>query len=209
MLDAIGESALLQLRAMPDEAAAEYIDVRVCDLEEGYKRTFIERGMCLLEMEQRMLWKHRINPQTGEPFTSFERWVLVRCPQSRSDAYAALRAVKELRDIPREHLEAIPRCNVHILQSLSTAVRNEPEVLKAAREMSEREFVRHVQKHHPLQAIEARRKIQFTMPGGDVSLVEQSIQECMEKEQLSTKEDVLMFWALEYSAENMGAEDGR
>jgi hypothetical protein len=208
MLD-VTESSLIQLRGMDDTDAAIFLDARLRELEAQWKRTFIERGLILLEMEQRLLWKYLTNPLTSEPYTSFERWIVTAAPQSRSDAYAALRAVKELRDIPREHLEAIPRCNVHILQSLSTAVRNEPEVLKAAREMSEREFVRHVQKHHPLQAIEARRKIQFTMPGGDVSLVEQSIQECMEKEQLSTKEDVLMFWALEYSAENMGAEDGR
>lgn len=206
MLDVINESSLIHLREMDDEEAATTLDRRLRELEIQWKRTFVERGIILLEMEQRLLWKHLTDPNTSQPYTSLERWIITAAPQSRSDAYAALRAVKDLRDIPREHLEAIPRCNVAVLQSLSTAVRNEPGVLQAARDMPEREFVRMIQKHHPLQHLERRQRIQFNLPASAMIVVEQGIAGCMEREGL-TREQALEYWAANDLAEHMEAED--
>ena len=213
MLDVVGitEATLINLRNMPDEIAAVALDGRLRALEIQWKRSFLERGVLLLEMEQRMLWRKLDDPSTGEPYTSLERWILTAAPQSRSDAYAALRAVKELRDIPRQHLEGVARCNVAILQALSTSVRNEPEVLKAAKDLPEREFIRKIQQGWPDQHVEQRKAIHMNPPASASPIIELGFKLVMKHEGLTTKEQVIEFWAAksiqEYQDEETGTAD--
>lgn len=144
---------------LPDDEAAIQADQRLSELETAYRRNFVERGYVLLAVETRRLWTRIIDPSTGHFFSSLERWILVRAPHSRSDCYASLGAVKELKDIPESDLVDIPRKNIPTLQKLSTAVRRDPEVLAAAKTKSEAEFLSHVQKHHPEQHLEGRQKL--------------------------------------------------
>lgn len=210
MLDAgVTDAALISLRSMPDEIAAVALDGRLRTLEAQWKRTFVERGLILLEMEQRMLWKYLPDPQTGQPYNSLERWIITAAPQSRSDAYAALRAVKELRDIPRERLEAIPRCNVAILQALSTAVRNDPNILDAARHLPEKEFIHEIQRCWPEQHVEQRRAIHMHPVASASPIIEKGFKLVMEHEGLTTREQVLEFWATKSIDEYMGVGDGQ
>jgi hypothetical protein len=210
MLDVAGvtEATLINLRNMPDEIAAVALDGRLRALEIQWKRSFLERGVLLLEMEQRMLWRKLDDPSTGEPYTSLERWILTAAPQSRSDAYAALRAVKELRDIPRQHLEGVARCNVAILQALSTSIRNEPEVLKAAKDLPEREFIRKIEKDYPDQHIESRRLIHLHPTKSASAVIEKAIKLAMQLEGLTTREQVLESWAVTYLQEHTDEETG-
>lgn len=209
MLDVNGitEATLINLRNMPDEIAAVALDGRLRALEIQWKRSFLERGLLLLEMEQRQLWRKLTDPHTQEPYSSLEKWICSAAPQSRSDAYAALRAVKELRDIPRQSLEAIPRCNVAILQALSTAVRNEPEVLKAAKDLPEREFIRKIQKDWPEQHIEERRMLHMNPTKTASTVIERAIKLAMQVEGLTTREQVLEMWATEYLQGHAEVED--
>lgn len=207
MLDkGITEATLIHLRSESDEIAAVALDCRIAALETLYKRTFLERGVILFEVEQRLLWQKIDDPATGVPFTSLDRWILTRCPQSRSDAYAALRAVKELRDIPRERLEAIPRCNVAILQALSTAVRNEPEILKAAKDLPEREFILKIQQDWPGQHIEERRLIHMKPTKSASVVIEQAIKLAMQVEGVTTREQALEVISVEYIHGHQEAE---
>lgn len=204
---ALTDRDLIELRAMPDEIAAVSLDNRLRALESIWKRCFLERGIVLLEMEQRMLWKKLTDPASGEPYTSMESWIMRAAPQSRSDAYAALRAVKDLRDIPRQHLEAVPRCNVSILQSLSTAVRNDPEVLKAAKDLPEREFIRKIQQDWPNQHIEERRLLHMKPTKSASVVIETAIRRAMVVEGVTAREQALEAICVEYLQGHAEVED--
>lgn len=155
----LDELKIRQLRSVSDEEAAKILDERLRALETSYKRNFVERGFILLEMEERQLWKHLTDPETGAKYTSFERWVVTAATHSRSDCFESLRAVKELRDIPREQLLEIPRKNIGVLSQLSSQVRKDPEIITAAQTASKRDFVTHIQEKHPDQHVEHESKL--------------------------------------------------
>lgn len=200
--EAITETTLIRLRSLADEEAAVILDSRMSTLEDIWKTSFVERGLIALEIEERLLWQHIDDPKTGIPFTSKERYILTRCPQSRSDVYAALKAVKELRDVPRDALREIPRCNVNVLQSLSSKVRQQPEVLEAARTMTEKQFVAKIAADHPQQHIESKHiiKLNFTASAGEV--VERLIEQTMERDGYTSKEEVIEAWGVDYMQGN-------
>jgi hypothetical protein len=150
-------------RSLDEGSAAYLLDARLRFLESQYKRTFVERGFILVEMEERKLWKLLTNSATGQPYDSFDRWVVSAASHSRSDCFEAMRAVKELRDIPKGQLMEIPRKNIMVLQSLSSQVRKQPETIAAAQTASKREFILHIQTQHPDQHLEQEIK-QTTYP---------------------------------------------
>lgn len=110
------EVKIQALRSVGDKDAAQILTARIRELERQYKRGFIERGMILLEVEQRGLWKHVTDRETGDPYHSLGAWLVGEAPHSRSDCYAALKAVKQLSEIPKEELLEVPRCNVEVLR---------------------------------------------------------------------------------------------
>ena len=169
---AITELALVSLRSMPEEKAARILDHRLRSLEESYKRSFCERGVIGLEVQERQLWRWMADFD-GSQFGSFEQWVIKAAPHSRSDVFAAMRAVKELRDVPRAELESMPRCNIEVLRSLSTGVRSKPEVIEAAKSLPEKAFVAKIEQAYPDQHLESKRTV--VMPKGDADEFEQAI----------------------------------
>jgi hypothetical protein len=190
--------SIMRLRSAPDQEAADALTTRLRALERAYKRGYIERGLILLEVEERELWRLVEDPETGQPFTSLERWIVSCATHSRSDCFAALKAVKELRDIPTDQLLDTPRVNVSVLQSLSKSVRKRPEVIKAAQSMSNREFVKTLERDHPNQHIEERRTIHLNPVKGATAIIEEAIAMCMVLEDLKTREDALEYMAAEY-----------
>ncbi|HEY3620733.1 MAG TPA: hypothetical protein VGK96_28350 [Candidatus Sulfotelmatobacter sp.] len=139
-----------------EKQATYYLDQRVRSLDVTAKTSYIERGLILREMKRRFPWDDLTDPTTDAPYTSFDRWVLSAAPYSYRDCYAAMAAAEELRDIDSEKLAGIPRCNIVVMQSLSTEVRNRPETLQAAAAQSEREFISTIQRTAPEQHLEHR-----------------------------------------------------
>ncbi|MDR5727521.1 MAG: hypothetical protein RB191_08850 [Terriglobia bacterium] len=188
----VTELALIQLRSMPDWEAADILDSRLRVLETQYKKGFVERGLILVEMQERELWK-RLRNQDGNPYTSFERWVCGSAPYSRRDCFAAMAAVKELRDIPTAQLAEVPRCNLALLAQLSTGVRAQPDVIEDAKTLSEKEFRAKIAVTFPNQHIEAQSKL------------EQALELAMRLEGLTSRraaEDVVAeFYLAEHSDE--------
>ena len=201
-IDAVTESTLIKLRQMSDEVAAVALGQRLRALESLWKRSFYERGIILHEVKQRLLWKHLNDDATGEPYTSFDRWVLRSAPQSRSDCYAALKAVEELRDIPRHQLEQVPRCNISILQALSSNIRKSPEVLQWATFTSQKDFVARLEHFYPEQAIESRCLIHLNPTKSASVIISRAVNLAKRLEGLTTREDVLEFWAADYLSEH-------
>jgi len=144
---------LVRLRSMEPHDAAVALDGRLRALEAVYRQGFIHRGLILLEVQERQLW--RWLDEDGRQYRSFEDYVVNACPHSRRDCFAALSAVKELKDVPLAQLAEVPRCNVEVLKTLSTSVRNDPTVLRDAATMTENEFTAKVSVNHPNQHIEA------------------------------------------------------
>lgn len=142
--------SILRIREMSDSQAAHYLSNRLIAMERDWKLGFIERGLILLNVQSRELWR-LMNNSEGKPYHSFENWVTTCAPQSRRDCFAALAAVKELQDVPLEHLAEISRCNIIQLQHLSTSIRSTPEVLEAAKTLTEEAFAEHIEVRHPDQ----------------------------------------------------------
>ena len=66
----------LGISGMSDEEAAQALDTRMRSLEEQWKRSFIERGLVLLEFEERKLWRLVKDRDTGQPYTSLDKWII-------------------------------------------------------------------------------------------------------------------------------------
>ena len=206
-IDAVTESTLLQLRSLPDETAATFLDNRLRVLEAQWRRSFYERGVILHEVKQRLLWRF-VNDCGGVPYTSFDRWLLEAAPQSRSDCYAALKVVEELRDIPRHELESVPRCNLHILQALSSNIRQNSEVLHWASTTSQKDFVARIEYAFPDQHIESRRMIHLNPTTSLNAVMQQGIELAKRVEQVTTREEAIEAIFMEYIHAHQEAEDG-
>lgn len=194
----LDELTIMRTRVLSDGEAAVILDAHLRGLEMAYKRSFVQRGLILLEMEERGLWSLLSDAETGQAYASLEKWIVAAATHSRSDCFAALKAVKELRDVPTEKLLDMPRVNVVVLQSLSKSVRKRPEVIKAAQSMSNREFLKEIEAKHPHEHIEERRTIHLSPVKSAKTVIDLGIQMGMVLEDVKTREDVLEIWAIDY-----------
>jgi hypothetical protein len=197
----VTELSLLQLRSMPEEKAATFLDLRLRALEDAWKRSYVERGVILIEVQDRQLWRWMVD-FAGEQYESFEGWVCRAAPQSRSDCFAAMRAVRELHEIPMKELSEIPRCNVEVLRSLSSGVRIQPEVVAAAQALPEREFREKIKQDHPDQHVSARRKLILTFDSGDYDLICQVLDDVGQKLGISDREGEVLALVIDFQQEH-------
>ncbi len=128
-------------------------------LLDGILRTaFMELGVIVGEVQKRMLWREMC-PESGHPYESFNAWLLDAAPYSRSHCYAAKGIVEELsKDIPRDTLLRIDETNARTLLEVSSALRQDEAILRAAQTMPGPEFLEHIQTQHPLQHVEATKR---------------------------------------------------
>lgn len=143
--------------------------------EQVEKQVFALRGMAMLLIEERELWTQFIDPEVDRPYTSFDRWLKATLPNSWGYARDALRAVKELRDVPFVDLLAMPRANIETLKKTSTHVRKEPKVIEAAKTQSEAQFTQTLTKDFN-QHIEVKRIFKATYDAGEYAEVEKFLQ---------------------------------
>jgi hypothetical protein len=185
------------IRLMSDEEAASVLDGRIRSLERAYKRSFVERGLCLLEMEQRELWAI----VDGGQYQSLNEYICSAATHSRADCFAALRAVKELREVPVDQLLDMPRCNVQTLVGLSSEVRRQPEVVKAAQVMSGKDFIRTIENGHANQHIESKVTKTLHFESSAWKIIEEALERAKAVEGSKTIEDVVEEWAAGYAIE--------
>ena len=141
---------LSDLIALPDPEAAVELDARMdawTTIDKLHERSFVERGIIIREFERRQLWKHLTDPETGHSFPNLTAWLscenFLGC---RRTNFEAKRTLAMLEDVPPAKLIDIPKGNLHTLTQLSTAVRNQPDVLEAARTMPREAFEEKVEK---------------------------------------------------------------
>src|ERR1700728_2289002 len=147
---------LSDLIALPDPEAAEAMNNRMAVLDQIHRiheRSYAERGIIAREFERRQLWAHLIDPDTGQAFPSFTAWMscgdFMGCRRTNFEAKADIKALEG--DVPAHKLMDVPKDNIKVLKGLSTSVRQQEDVINAARTMDNDQFLRKVEKEHPHQ----------------------------------------------------------
>jgi hypothetical protein len=120
-----------------------------------------------------------------------------------------------LSDVPSDKLIDIPKSNLHMLASLSTEVRNDPEVLEAAKRLARDKFEEKLQKDHPNQHIESRKPLRFSPGRTGARIVEDGIAMAISMGYASTRDEALVRafetavheWELELELASMPVEE--
>ena len=162
--------------SLSDEEAEPVLFNRLQQIAYGWEMGYAEVGLICRYVDAYMLWEKRADPETGEVCTSFSRWIHVCCPRSFSTVYAAMRDVEALKDMPERAVAKIPASNFSIVKQLSTAVRNDPEVIEGAQTKPTADFVEQIRRDHPGQAIEHSRTLRFKLDESAANEVESTIQ---------------------------------
>jgi hypothetical protein len=161
-----------RIKSESDAAAANELRAILSGLDGIEDKVFALRGMACLMIEERQLWVEHEDPEVGQPFTSFDRWLKWAAPKSWSYCRDAMRVVKELgADFPE--LLRIRRCNLEQLKKASTSVRRLPAVIEAAKTLPEKQFVETLNRDHN-QHLEVKRPVEMA-PAGDVAEFESAI----------------------------------
>jgi hypothetical protein len=132
----------------PIEVAAGALRAILARLQGIEERTFAMRGRALLIIKERQLYKQDLDLEVGRPFESMDRWL--KAMHSRHHRYyqESLTAAENLREMAFEDFAALPRCNVKQLEKTSSNVRNLPDVIEAAKNLPEKEFVAKLNREH-------------------------------------------------------------
>ena len=136
------------LRTELPEVAAKRLQGILARLDASEKQIFALRGMAALLIEERQLYRFVVDEEVGDYFQSFDKFLKDVCPNSWSYVRDALRAVKELKDVPFEDLLQMKRCNIQQLKQTSSSVRVLPEVIEAAKKLPEKELVAKLNTEH-------------------------------------------------------------
>jgi hypothetical protein len=207
MPDAVTPDKMVGILALPNAEAEGALFERLRYLDRTTKLAYSEIGFISRTVQQFALHEYRIDPQSGNP-CSFTRWIRLAAPWGYSTAFAAMRDVENLKDIPAEHLAEIPQSNFHILKQLSTAVRSEPGIIEAAKSKSAGELTEQIRKDHPEQHLDTRKMLRVNMDESALEKVEEAIFEAMTRGATSRGEalemisaEALMEWKFEKEIE--------
>lgn len=204
--------SIMRMRALPNQEAADALDGRLRVLERGYRRSFVERGLILVEMEERQLWKLLRDSETNQPYSSLEDWICTVATYSRSDCMAAKEAVKKLKDVPTDQLLDVPRCNIGSLLMLSAKDRAKGavkvgdkavSVIEAAQSLPEKAFTKAVSERFPDLYIQARKTIHLEPQKTEAEDIEEAIKIAMVVEGCSTRTEALRAISISYIQDNL------
>lgn len=185
-----------RIKSESDADAANELRAILSGLDGIEDKVFALRGMACLMIEERQLWVEHEDPEVGQPFTSFDRWLKWAAPKSWSYCRDAMRVVKELgADFP--DLLRIRRCNLEQLKKVSTKVRRNPAVIEAARTLPEKAFVQQMNSSFD-QHLEVRRPVEMD-PEGDAREYEAALEMAMAIEEgCETRADARKIVAIHY-----------
>jgi hypothetical protein len=184
------------LRKELPEVAARRLDGLLKSLDATEKRVFALRGMAALLIEERQLYRFVVDQEVGDYYQSFDKWLKDSCPESWSYVRQALRAVKELKEVPFEDLLQIRRCNLTQLAATSSSVRVLPEVIKAAKTLPEKELVETLNRDHS-QHLTVNKPV-LMAAAEEVDELEQAISMAMELEGCTSRQEAIHAIAVDY-----------
>ena len=131
----------LSLKLLAPEVAAVGLSAILKRLDSIEEQAFALRGEAMFLIEERNLFRYILDEEVGDYYQSFDKWIKDTLPRSWGYCRDALRARKELRDIPFDDFGHMKRCNIEKLKEVSSSVRLLPEVIQAAKQMPEKQFV--------------------------------------------------------------------
>ena len=171
-------------------------ELRCIDTAE--KVSYARKGKICLDVRNGLLHQNRIDPETGMP-CSFSRWVRLSATWSYASCFAAMRDMESLSDVPAADLAQVPAGNFPILKQLSTAVRNQPAVLQAAKTKHPDELIEHIKRDHPNQHLESRKTLRFVAEESQAAEIEEAIALAMEHG-AANRTEALLAMAIDYKA---------
>lgn len=180
MNDAITPHRMAEILQMENIQAESHLFDRLRYLDRITKLSYAEIGFISKTVQQYLLHEHRTDQDTGKPMV-FTKWLRTACPWSYAQAFAAMRDVTELADIPAEQLAEIPQANFGILKQLSTAVRAQPDVIQAAKAMPSEAFTEKIKRDFPGQKIEFNRTMRFRPQESAVTVINEALAKAMER----------------------------
>jgi hypothetical protein len=187
---------LSDLISLPDPEAAEALNTRMAALDQIHRiheRSYAERGIIAREFELRSLWRHLIDPDTGLSFPHLTAWLscsdFLGCRRTNFEAKADM---KELADVPADKLIDVSKDNIKVLKLLSTSVRNQPDVLEAAKRLPQDKFLAKVEREHPSQHLEVRRVLRFSPGRSGAKVVEEMIAWALEHDIAGSRDEALV-----------------
>jgi len=189
-----------ELRKTSPTEAATSLRGLLRDCEAFEKQVFALRGMCALLIEERELWTEFIDPEVDQPYASFDRFIKTQFPNSWGYIRDALRAVKELKDMPFEDLLQIKRANLEQLKKVSSNVRILPDVIQAAKTLPEKEFVAKMNKEQN-QHLDIRQPVVMA-DKGDVDEFEAAVEMAITIEECKTRAEAIKAIGVFYVVEN-------
>ena len=182
------------LLALPDPEAAENLNTYMAALkrvEEIFAVSYGQRLVIIRHFEERSLWRYLTDPDVGLPFPSLTAWLssgFIGCRRTNMEAHKDALA---LADIPSEKLIDIPKQTLHVLKQMSTADRNDPEILESAKSLDTDEFLEKIEREKPLQHIEMRKPMKFNFGRSQAKTVEKWIETALESDIAGTREEAL------------------
>ena len=186
---------------LPDTEAEEVIYQSLHSYDTDARLKYAQIGLMARAVDQRMLWRSRIDPADGLPCRSFSRWVRIASPYAYSTVYAAMRDVTELQDVPPLELAQIPQSNLATLKQLSGGVRKRPEVLKAAMTQKNEAFVATIQRDFPDQHLSQRTPFRLNPTEEQRAEIEEAIELALQRGDARSREEAIFMWAVEYRLE--------
>lgn len=188
------------LRLEVPEVAAKRLQGILSRLDTIEKQTFALRGMAALLIEERQLYRFVVDEKAGDYFQSFDKFLKDACPNSWSYVREALRAVKDLKDVPFEDLLQIKRCNIHQLKQTSSSVRVLPDVIEAAKNLPEKELVAKLNVEHE-QHLECKVPVVMASKE-DVDEIETAIAMATALEECKDRAEAMKCLAVNYIQEH-------
>lgn len=150
---------LQDLIALPDPEAAEGLNTRMMLLDmvdAAHAVTYSQRLVIIAEFRRRSLWKHLIDPLVGAVFPHETAWLSSGFLGCRRTNMEAKGDAEKLVDVEPVKLIDLPKASIKVLTGVSTAVRNDPAVLAAAK-AGEDKLLEKLEADHPTQHLERRK----------------------------------------------------
>ena len=177
------------LRIMEPQQAADALQTILTSLDGAEKQVFALRGMAALIIEERELFRCVYDEETGQYYASLDRFLKCEFPNSWSYIRDALRAVKELKDMPFADLLQIKRVNLEQLRKVSSSVRILPEVVEAAKQMPEKAFVAKLNAEHH-QALEVKQPVLMAEQSAS-AIIDQAVEMAIALEGCGSRSEAL------------------
>ena len=191
-----------KLRSMVPEVAAKAVGGLLVRLDRIEEQTFAFRGEAMLIIEERNLFRFVLDEEVGDYYQSFDKWLKDTLPRSWGYCRDALRARKELQDIPFEEFSGMKRCNIHQLTKVSSSVRILPEVVAAAKSLPEKAFVSQMNEKHN-QHLETSQPVVMASTG-DCEELETAIALATLVEGCTTRAEAIRAISLSYIQDHQG-----